>query len=55
VGETKFARRKDSPVKIKRVCLHAAALSFKHPFTGAHILLERRLPPDMAALLADKR
>lgn len=47
VGETKFARRKDSPVKTKRVCLHATALYFKHPFTGTFISLESRLPDDL--------
>jgi 23S rRNA pseudouridine1911/1915/1917 synthase len=55
VGETKFARRKDSPIKIKRVCLHAAALAFTHPFTGAHIALESTLPKELAVIAGDKR
>jgi 23S rRNA pseudouridine1911/1915/1917 synthase len=55
VGETKFARRKDSPVKIKRVCLHAAALSFRHPFTGKQIVLESSLPADLARILEAER
>lgn len=55
VGETKFARRKDSPVKAKRVCLHAAALSFKHPVTSAQVTLESAIPPDLERILRDEQ
>lgn len=34
-----------------RQALHAARLGFKHPRTGAALLFERPMPPDMAALL----
>lgn len=34
----------------RRCCLHAAALSFKHPETGARIRIEAPLPPDMTSL-----
>lgn len=52
VGETRFARRKDSPVKIKRVCLHAQALTFRHPFTAKQLHIESSLPPELGRLLA---
>ena len=55
VGETKFARRKDSPVKAKRVCLHAAFLSFKHPVTNAQVILESAIPPDLERILNDEQ
>jgi 23S rRNA pseudouridine1911/1915/1917 synthase len=36
---------------LERQFLHAAALAFDHPFTGARIEVESPLPPDLAAAL----
>lgn len=38
-------------VSVGRPFLHAAALSFRHPVTGATLELTSPLPPDLAALL----
>jgi len=51
MGETKFAFRKDFTIKVKRLCLHAHTLEFKHPVTGKIISLEAVLPQAMEALL----
>lgn len=49
VGERKYARGKDSPVRIKsrRVALHAWRLAFAHPITGATVAIEAPLPEDL--------
>jgi 23S rRNA pseudouridine1911/1915/1917 synthase len=49
VGERKYARGKDSPVRIKsrRVALHAWRLAFSHPITRAKIAVEAPLPDDL--------
>jgi 23S rRNA pseudouridine1911/1915/1917 synthase len=36
---------------LKRQFLHAAELSFPHPFTGEHVETRSELPPDLAAVL----
>ena len=51
MGETRFAFRKDFTIKVKRLCLHAHTLQFKHPVTGKIISLEAVLPQAMEALL----
>ncbi|MCX5704727.1 MAG: RluA family pseudouridine synthase [Candidatus Omnitrophica bacterium] len=51
MGETRFAFRKDFTIKVKRLCLHAHTLEFKHPVTGKIISLEAVLPQAMEALL----
>lgn len=52
VGESKFAFRKDFALKAKRAFLHAAKISFKHPFTGAHTSISSGLSGDMKQFLA---
>jgi 23S rRNA pseudouridine1911/1915/1917 synthase len=54
VGERKYARGKDSPVRIRsrRVALHAWRLAFSHPRTGRRIDVEAPLPEDLLDLLA---
>ena len=49
VGERKYARGKDSRVRIKsrRVALHAWRLAFPHPMTRAKIAVEAPLPEDL--------
>ncbi len=51
VGETKFAFRRDSKLKAKRLCLHAKMLAFIHPVTKKAISLVAQLPPDMEDFL----
>jgi 23S rRNA pseudouridine1911/1915/1917 synthase len=51
VGESKFAFRKDFALKFKRLCLHAAGLTFKHPVTGKPLRLSAPLPQDMGKFL----
>jgi 23S rRNA-/tRNA-specific pseudouridylate synthase len=48
VGERKYARGKDSPVKIasRRVALHAWKLAFDHPLTNETVAIEDPLPDD---------
>jgi 23S rRNA pseudouridine1911/1915/1917 synthase len=52
VGERKYARGKDSPVRIKsrRIALHAWRLAFPHPVTGAPIEVEAPFPDDLIAV-----
>jgi RluA family pseudouridine synthase len=52
VGERKYARGKDSPVRIKsrRVALHAWRLAFTHPITGVPLSIEAPLPEDLVAV-----
>lgn len=49
VGERKYARGKDSPIRIqsRRVALHAWKLAFEHPLTKRPIALEDPLPEDL--------
>jgi RluA family pseudouridine synthase len=51
VGETKYAFRKDFKLRAKRLCLHAARIRFRHPFTAKMISLEAKLPSDMRDFL----
>lgn len=54
VGERKYARGKDSPVRApsRRVALHAWKLAFPHPVTGALLEIEAPLTPDLVELRA---
>lgn len=51
-GERKYARGKEARVKCSRVALHAAKLSFPHPFDGTTWEVEAPLPADLRALVA---
>jgi RluA family pseudouridine synthase len=52
VGERKYARGKDDPLRAKRVALHAWRLAFPHPLRGHRVEVEAPLPEDLRALLA---
>ncbi|MDR1317049.1 MAG: RluA family pseudouridine synthase [Spirochaetales bacterium] len=47
VGETRFACRRDFPLKVKRLMLHALRLEFQDPWTGQARSFEAPLPADM--------
>lgn len=53
VGERKYARGKDSPLRIKsrRVALHAWRIGFAHPHSGERIEIEAPLPDDLRELV----
>ena len=51
LGETKFAFRRDFPVKAKRLCLHALRLEFKHPVSGSPVVIEAGLEKDLRDFL----
>ena len=57
VGERKYARGKDSPVRIRsrRVALHAWRLSFEHPHSGTAIAVEAPIESDLQDLLERAR
>lgn len=51
IGDRKFGRRGASIPGVRRTLLHAAALAFAHPVTGAKLLVRAPLPADMAERL----
>ena len=51
VGETKYARRKDDPLRARRVALHAQRIAFAHPAGGARVEVEAPLPDDLRRLV----
>jgi len=51
VGETKYAQRRDDPLKARRLALHAWRLAFAHPLTGVEVRAEAPLPEELAALV----
>jgi 23S rRNA pseudouridine1911/1915/1917 synthase len=53
VGERKYARGKDSPVRIRsrRVALHAWKLAFEHPLTRRPLAIECPLPQELEELV----
>lgn len=53
VGERKYARGKDSPVRFRsrRVALHSWRIAFPHPATGEEVEIEAPLPLDLTELL----
>lgn len=53
VGERKYARGKDDPLRARRVALHAWRLAFPHPLRGHRVEVEAPLPDDLVALLAE--
>jgi RluA family pseudouridine synthase len=55
VGETRFAFRKDFPLKVKRLMLHAARLEFQDPWTGEARVVEAPLPRDMREFLEKEK
>lgn len=57
VGERKYARGKDSPVRIRsrRVALHAWRIEFVHPDSRLRLRVEAPLPADLRELLERAR
>ncbi|MCX7787506.1 MAG: RluA family pseudouridine synthase [Spirochaetes bacterium] len=51
VGETRFAFRKDFPLSIPRLMLHAQELTFPHPMHSSEITIRAPLPSDMEKVL----
>ena len=51
VGERKYARGKDDPLRAKRVALHAERLAFPHPAGPGDVDVSAPLPKDLVALL----
>ena len=51
LGERLYAFGKDFPIKFKRVALHAAQVSFRHPLTGKKITVRAELAKDMENFL----
>ena len=54
VGERKYARGKDSPVRFRsrRVALHSWKVALTHPRTGDRIQAEAPIPQDLLDLIA---
>lgn len=53
IGETKYARRKEDPLRFARVALHAWRLAFDHPVGGAPVSVEAPLAEDLERLVED--
>jgi len=51
IGERKYARGSDDPLKSPRVALHAWRLSFEHPTLGRPIEAVAPLPEDLSQLV----
>jgi len=51
VGETRFAFRKDYPLRAKRMCLHAKSLEFIHPITDRLVRVTCELARDLEEFL----
>ena len=51
IGERKYARGSDDPLKASRVALHAWRLAFEHPGDGRRIEVEAALPGDLEQLV----
>ena len=51
IGERKYARGKDSPVRFRRVALHARSIAFPHPRGGRRVEVMAPLPADLQKLL----
>ena len=55
IGERKYARGKDSPVRFRRVALHAWRLALAHPKTAVPLRIESPIPADLDRLLEQLR
>ena len=51
VGETRYAFRKDFPLSVARLMLHARELTFPHPVTSDEVRIQSPLPADMVRFL----
>lgn len=52
IGERKYARGAEDPLRAKRVALHAWRLEFGSPWGGAQVRVESPLPAELATLRA---
>ncbi len=50
VGDRKYGKFKQDPFRFPRVALHARRLEFAHPRTGAPLVVEAPLTPELAEL-----
>jgi 23S rRNA-/tRNA-specific pseudouridylate synthase len=50
-GDFDMNRRLRQQLGIKRLCLHARQLEFKHPASGNRLRIEAPLPEDLAGVL----
>ncbi len=55
VGETRYAFRKDFPLSIPRLMLHASELTFPHPVTSLEVRIQAPIPSDMVRVLEKVR
>jgi 23S rRNA pseudouridine1911/1915/1917 synthase len=55
VGERKYARGKDSPVRFRRVALHAWRIALAHPKTAVPLRVEAPIPFDLGRLIEQLR
>jgi len=53
LGDSKFAFRRDFPVKAKRLCLHAQGVEFRHPVTKEDMALYRSMPQYLSDFLEE--
>lgn len=51
IGERKYARGKDDPLRFPRVALHALELAFPHPRTAREVRVRAPLAADLVELL----
>ncbi|MHC4959904.1 MAG: RluA family pseudouridine synthase [Planctomycetota bacterium] len=54
-GDTAYAGRRNPPIEVPRLMLHASRLAFPHPDTGEEVVFEAELPEDFRAVLARLR
>ncbi len=55
LGERKYARGKDYPLKFRRVALHAKQIEFFHPVTHKYIKINCPIPKDLEEFLLHVR
>lgn len=55
LGDPVYGRQASSPVRVRRVMLHAAVLGFEHPVTGDALRVESPLPGDFLQALGKLR
>lgn len=51
LGDARFAFRRDFAIKAKRLCLHAQALEFVHPYSHQQVRITAPLPPELEEFL----
>jgi len=51
INDARYGHRRDTRLESERVFLHASALGFTHPRTGAPVRVDSALPDDLASLV----